>query len=148
MDKVKEESTSHLEQILKRVDSFDTADRMTREHAKEPKPFHILFSEYIAEHGLQASEVYALSGVDRNYVYNITSGKRKHPGRDKIIALCIASGMSVEEVNRTLRTCEVNALYPKNARDIRLAACINQGMRDITKINIVLDEEGLPPLDV
>ena len=148
MSKAKEESTTHLEQILKTVNSAEAAEKMAAEHAKEQKPFHVLFSEYIAEHGLTASEVYALSGVDRNYVYNITSGKRKRPGRDKLLALCIACGMSVEELDRTLRTCGVNALYPKNDRDIMLALCINQGMRNVAEINLILDSKGLKPLDV
>ncbi len=144
----KEESTTHLEQVLKSVDSIKAARDMAAEHGKEQRSFSVLFNDYLAGRGLDAAEVYRLSGINQNSVYGIVNGRTKHPGRDKLLALCIACGMSAEELNRTLRSCGVNALYPKNRRDIIIAGCINSGMRDVVKINIALDEEGLEPLDV
>ena len=143
-----EESTTHLEQVLKNVSSIKAAQSMAEEHAKEQRPFHVLFNEYVAEHGLNAAEVYRLSGINLNSVYGIANGRTRHPGRDKLLALCIACGMSTDELNRTLRSCGVNALYPKNRRDIMIAGCISSGMREVVKINLVLDEEGLEPLKV
>ena len=57
------------------------------------------------------SQVVARSKVNRNYVYNITGGVKRNPGRDKIIALCIGACMNYEETNKALEIggyCRLN----------------------------------------
>lgn len=53
--------------------------------------FYQYLNQYISEHAVPISEVIAASRINRNYVYNITNGVKKNPGRDKIIALCMGA---------------------------------------------------------
>ena len=143
-----QESTTRLEKALQEVESIKEAGEFAAMHSVEGKRFYQLFNEYVAENDLDIVEIYELSGISRNYVYNITSGKTKRPGRDKLIALCVAGGMTAEELNRTLRTCGENALYPKSTRDIYISAYANNGTRSVIRLNTLLDEAGLEPLNV
>ncbi len=63
------------------------------------------------------SQVVARSKVNRNYVYNITGGVKRNPGRDKIIALCIGACMNYEETNKALEIGGYCRLNPKDERD-------------------------------
>lgn len=87
-------------------------------------------------------------GVNKNYVYNILNGDKKKPGRDKILALCIGARMSYSETQRALEIGNVAPLYPKDERDVRIAVGINSGAGDVMKINLILDEYGLEPINV
>ncbi len=141
---MKEETTSRLEQAIQEIKTKAEAERFLNEHGVEERFFHEYLNSYIAEHDLVLGDVIERSGVSKNYVYNILNGDTKMPGRDKVIALSIAAGMNLTEVNRTLKIAGHNSLYPKNPRDIYIASCINRGLCDITKINLELEEEGLP----
>lgn len=145
---MKEETTSRLDQILKSVDSHSDAKKFAEDHAVQPKFFYEYVNDYIAEHEIVVSEMVELSGISTNYIYGILNGRTKSPGRDKIIAICIAAGMTLDELNRGLEISGNNPLYPKNERDIHIAACVNKGERDVTRINIQLDEAGIEPLKV
>lgn len=145
---MKEETTGRLESLLKEVDSLEKAKDFAEKHGKEPQFFYGYINEYIGQHKLDLGEVISKSGISKNYIYNILNGKTKLPGRDKIIALCIAAGMTVEEVNRGLKIAGHNGLYPKNKRDILISALINQGMTDVTSINLKLEKEGEAIIEV
>ena len=92
------------------------------------------------------SEVIKKSNISRNYVYNIVNGDR-NPGRDKIIALCIGAGMNYSEINRALKIAGEGVLYPKNERDARIAAAVNNGIDSVVNLNIILAGEHLRILD-
>ena len=143
-----DETTSRLEQILKGVNSLDDAENFIKEHATHPRFFFEYLNGYIAKKKIVVSEMIERSGISRNYIYNIINGVTKQPGRDKIIAICIGAGMTVEELNRGLRIAGYNPLYPKNSRDIHIASCINRGIKDVTSINIDLEKVGVSIIDV
>lgn len=143
-----EESTGKLEEILKSVGKDVDAEKFAGKHEGKYKSFREFFDAYIAEHGLDSTEVINKSRISKNYVYNITNGVTKKPGRDKLIALCVAAGMDLGMLNRGLRIAGYNPLYPKNKRDVFIAECVNRGVTDITELNIMLDEKGEEPLNV
>ena len=145
---MKEETTSRLEALLKDVTSKEEAASFAEAHKSEPKFFYEYMNDYIAVNDLIPNEVIALSGISRNYVYNILNGNTKNPGRDKVIALCIAAGMNLVEVNRGLKIAGHNSLYPKNPRDIHIAALINRGVQSILDINLELHELGLIEIEI
>ena len=143
-----EESTGKLEAILKSVGKGVDAEKFAEEHESQYKSFREFFDAYIAEQGLDITAVISRSRISKNYVYDITNGVTKKPGRDKLIALCVAAGMDVDMVNRGLRIAGYNPLYPKKKRDVFIAECINRGATDITALNIMLNDRGEDPLDV
>jgi len=143
-----EESTRNLEGTLASVGKSVDSEIFVSEHESKYRFFYEFLNDYIAENGLDITDIITRSRISKNYVYQITNGVKKRPTRDKIIALSIAAGMDVAHVNRSLRIGGCNALYPKNKRDIYIAECINLGKTDITDVNIILDEKGVELLDV
>ena len=85
------------------------------------------------------------SGIERSYYYQIMKGKR-HPGRDKILRLCIGAGLSLRETTRALELSENAPLYPKSRRDIIITVAINQSA-SVIDTNLLLFEYGEKPLE-
>lgn len=102
----------------------------------------------LAEKDVTVPDVIKRSGISRNYIYNILGGERLNPGRDKIIAICIGLGATYSQTNRALELVKHSALYPKDERDARIAIAINQGINNVTDINLMLEQQGLTPLNV
>ena len=67
---------------------------------------------------LQPTDIIRRSGLERSYVYHILNGERKNPSQGKVIALCIAFELTVEQTQRLLRSWKLPVLYPRNQRDI------------------------------
>ena len=49
---------------------------------------------------LQPTDIIRRSGLERSYVYHILNGERKNPSQGKVIALCIAFELTVEQTQR------------------------------------------------
>ena len=145
---MKEETTSRLEEAIQKIKSKEDAERFFDDHGVEQRFFYQYLNQFIADNNLVVSDIIEKSGISKNYVYNILNGNTKQPGRDKIIAISIASGMNYTEVNRALKISGHNELYPKNKRDIHITSCLNRGITNILIINIELSEMGLEPIVV
>ena len=91
------------------------------------------------------SELITKSGIEKSYYYQIMKGSR-NPGRDKVIRLCIAAGLTNRETTRTLELSGNAPLYPKNRRDIIITVGINQHA-SVDDINLLLDKYKEEPLN-
>lgn len=146
MDKI---TTRSLSRVLENIRDSGEAEDFAAAYGKEqPQHFYQYLNEIIAEKNLKVSQVIAASGISKNYAYNILNGDKKNPGRDKVIALCIGTSMNYSQTQRALELAKVAPLYPKDVRDIRIAVAINTGVDSVTRLNLLLDEYGLAPLDV
>lgn len=144
-----EKTTRSLSRILEEMDDQTAADDFVSEHEiKGPCTFHDYLDRIIEDKGLERAEVVRRSGISSNYVYQILSGGKANPGRDKILALCIASEMSYKETQKALEIAGAAPLYPRDERDIRIAVSINNGIHDALEINLILDNYDLMPLDI
>lgn len=110
--------------------------------------FYEYLQQYIADKALPVADVMNNSRINKNYGYNIINGTRKNPGRDKVLALCIGAGMDFDEVQTALRLAAHPLIDPRNERDVRITVAVNNGIRDVLKLNIILEEKGLEPLQV
>ena len=90
------------------------------------------------------SELITKSGIEKSYYYQIMKGSR-NPGRDKVIRLSIAAGLTNRETTRTLELSGNAPLYPKNRRDIIITVGINQHA-SVDDINLLLDKYKEEPL--
>lgn len=139
------ETTRHLEEKLKNLGSQDDVSDFLSANRNKDKTFREYYSRYISEKEISVPEILKKSAVSRNYIYNILNGDRD-PSRDKVLALCIAAGMSYMETDRALELAGERRLYPKDERDARIAIMINQGVTNVTDVNIMLDEYELESL--
>ena len=66
--------------------------------------------------GLSKAEIARRSGMSEVYLHQVFSGRRK-PSRDRLLALCVGVGASLEEANQLLRQAAYAQLYPRLRRD-------------------------------
>ena len=142
-------TTRGLSKILEQVKDCKEADQFIDVYKeREFTYFYEYLNWMIGAKGLTTAEVVAASGISRNYVYNILNGDKKKPGRDKVIALCIGARMNYSQTQRGLEIAKVAPLYPKDERDVRIAVAINNGINDVTEVNLLLDQCGVDALHV
>lgn len=140
-------TTGHLDKVLEGVRSDTETERYVKAYTEgNYGSFADYFNEYISRKDLKVPEVVSGSNVSSNYIYNIL-GKKRNPGRDKVLALCIGAGMSVREINRGLKLAGLGVLYAKNERDARITIAVNRGVKSVIELNIMLEEKGLDILE-
>lgn len=145
-----EETTSRLDDILEDVHTEKEADDYISSHTTEAgsRSFPEYLSEYAALHDLKTSDIIRRSRLNTNYVYNIINKVTQHPGRDKILALCIGAGMNRKETDRALRIAGHSPLYAKDERDVRIIICINNEMNDVLDVNLYLEKHKMDIIDI
>lgn len=138
-----EKTTGRLERVLSNVKTDTEAMRFIHENTTDVyHSFPEYFNDYMVRNQLDWAEVKDKSGISKNYIYNILNGDRK-PGRDKILALCIAAGMNFGEINKALHIAGEGVLYPKNERDARIAIAVNNRITNVMQVNLQLEAAGV-----
>lgn len=142
-----ESTTKQLESVLADIDS-EKKMTLFMQDPKVTDGFHS-FPEYFesleAVKSIDSVELIRRSSLERSYYYQIMKGTRK-PGRDKVIRLCLAAGLSLHETTRALELSGNATLYPKRRRDIILTVAINQ-KAGVINTNLLLDKYGESPLN-
>ncbi|MBQ6231331.1 MAG: helix-turn-helix transcriptional regulator [Eubacterium sp.] len=140
-------TTRNLGDILSKIDNTSEMEK----YFDNPKvtDSYDSFIDYLRSiidtKGLTDSDLITKSGIEKSYYYQIMKGSR-NPGRDKVIRLCIAAGLTNRETTRTLELSGNAPLYPKNRRDIIITVGINQHA-SVDDINLLLDKYKEEPLN-
>ena len=100
---------------------------------------------YIRTHEIQESDLIRTSQIQRNYAYQILNGT-KNPGRDKVLAICLAAQMSFEDTQRALCLANLGKLYPRRTRDSVIIFALEHQL-SVQQTNELLYEEGEMPLE-
>ena len=108
-------------------------------------PLHELLESFLEQKQIKKSQCIAAAGIQREYGYQIFSGIRKKPDRDKIAALCLAMHLTLEEADILLRAGGYHSLYPRSRRDSILINAFLTG-RSVMDTNMLLYENGENPL--
>lgn len=137
--------TGELLQILKKSNS------VKQYMAENQDEFmHIDIAEYlekiIQEKHLKRADIVKDSGLDRSYVYHILNGERQNPSRDKLLAICAAMKLNIEETQYFLRAVGVSVLYPRNQRDSIILYGLEQGS-SVGEMNEALYDAGFKLLE-
>jgi transcriptional regulator with XRE-family HTH domain len=93
------------------------------------------------EKGMSKAEIIRKSELNENYVYQLFSGIKSSPSRDKLICIAIGMELSVEGVNSLLKLAGLLPLYPKVSRDSIIIIGINNG-KNVVEINEELFENS------
>ncbi len=104
-----------------------------------------LLGQLLEEKGLKKSEVIKSSEISGSYGYQIFSGEKKEPARDKILAVLIAMKLDLDEIQKFLKAAGYPPLYPKNKRDSIIIFCINEkaSVMDVNRRLYDMDEQTL-----
>ena len=144
---MEDSTTSRLSKILSDIDST----REMEEYLDLPKVndhyqnFPDFFRSLPAYSQIESGELITRSGLERSYFYQVMKGTRS-PGRDKVLRLCLAAGLSLKETTRALELSGNAVLYPRNRRDIILTVAINQ-KAGVIDANLLLNKYGEEPLN-
>lgn len=132
-------NTQELLKILKNSTNIETYLEHEAEHfSSMPLPEYL--EMLLEKHGIKKSQCIEAANLQRNYGYQIFSGERT-PSRDKVIALCFAMHLTLEEVHALLCSTGYPDLYPKNRRDSVLIFGITKGL-SLLETNELLYETG------
>lgn len=138
---MKTPSTEQLNQKLQTIspDSFSSYLKKLKE-APDLKNY---FSVYISNHSITVTEIIKNSQIAPSYAYEILKGKKPHPSRDYLLALCLGSHMDLNTTQHALRIAQLGELYSKVPRDAAIMLHINQKKWNIITINQFLYKHHL-----
>ncbi len=115
--RTEDHTTENLMKVLQKATTEEQLDRYIAEPGQtDRRTFSEYFSACLRERSISPGELIRRCDIDRTYCYQILNGMRK-PGRDKVIMLSLACGMSLHEAKRGLELAGLAPLYPKNRRD-------------------------------
>ena len=130
-------------QLLKELENFNTFEEY--ENANRDSMINKNLSEYLTdllnERKLTKAEVIRKAELSDGYAYQIISGLKTAPKRDKLICLSIGMGLSVNETNSVLKIAGLSPLYPKIKRDSIIIINMNNN-KSVVEINESLYNEG------
>lgn len=141
-----ESTTRKLSDVLSNIDNTKDMEKFMAEPKVTDsfKNFPDYFRSLDSVQKMESSELIRKSGLERSYYYQVMKGTRS-PGRDKVLRLCLAAGLSLRETTRALELSGNAPLYPKNRRDIILTVSVNQSA-SVDDANLLLYKYGEEPL--
>jgi hypothetical protein len=94
-------------------------------------------NELLCEKKLVKSQVIRKSELSNDYAFQVFSGIRKAPSRDKLICLCVGMGLTQKETDGLLKLTGHASLYCKCKRDSIILFGIKDS-QDVCGINQLL----------
>ena len=133
-------TTEELSNTLKQIRSKDDFESFitTNEETINLVSFSEYMEQYINNNNFSKSEIIHSSLINRTYAYQVLQGT-KRPSRDKVVALCLACKMKLEEVTKCLTLSQNAVLYTKNKRDAIIIFAVNRNL-SVIQTNELLHE--------
>lgn len=135
---MQKKSTTELLKELENFSSFEEYRNANKDNLIN-KTLSEYLCELISERNLSKAEVIRSSELNENYAYQLFSGLKKSPQRDKLICLSVGMDLSVEETNSLLKLAGLLPLYPRVKRDSIIIMNIN-ARKSVIEINEALFE--------
>ncbi len=137
-----EYTTDELLKLLRSVNSVSNLSEYTENLPlpEEYQSFSAYFNYYMRSHEILEGKLIRESQIQRNYAYQILNGT-KNPSRDKVLALCIAARMELEDVQRALGLADAGKLYPRLKRDSIIIFALHKKLT-VQQTNELLFAEG------
>ena len=130
------------EQLMNQIKAADNFEKLFEEH--QPYLINEEIKDYLAkmlqEKKLKKISVIRAAEISEVTGYQYFDGKRK-PSREKVLALAIGFGLTVEETNELLKKTGYAQLYPKHHWDAILIFGISHNF-SIMEMNERLFEAG------
>lgn len=137
-----QKTTGELMQVLNHLsDQSELTDYLNELGEPLADSFLSYYNAFPQVQSMSKTALLQKSGLNKTTFYHIMNGNRQ-PGRDHILALCLAAGLTLPETQRALELTEHGILYSRNRRDAILIFCINRGIRSHMDVNELLDQFG------
>lgn len=109
-------TTTELLELLKKSSDITTYIKQASEDFISPGTLKEHLDKFLTEKNLKKSDICRLSGLERKYVYDIFAGRRI-PSRDKLLAICFAMQLTIDEIQQLLKATNYPPLYARLERD-------------------------------
>lgn len=106
--------------------------------------FHEYLYLLMEERQISTPTLISTAYISKTYAYQFLNGERL-PGRDIILRIGLATGLTVDEVQRLLTLAGKSTLYPKIRRDAGILYCLRKQMT-LDETNSFLEDLGEAPL--
>jgi len=132
--------TEELDTILKSTQDTRDLEAYLEDIDGQETDFNMYVNSVLLERNLSIAELQRQSQIARTYMYQIMDGTR-NPGRDKVIAICLALEFDLPVTMRLLKSTGNAVLYSKNRRDSVIIYAISHGL-SVAETNKLLDNYG------
>ena len=103
--------------------------------------FPTFIDTMIRENKVKRKDIAIRAGMSQDYTYKLLRGDKKTTERDYILAICIAIGMNLAQVQHALRIYGMPTLNSADLRSHIIALAISEG-KDIDEIDNWLEKSG------
>lgn len=135
-----------IEYMLRSSETFEEFEsKMTDEFLDEDKRVSYYLDQLVYEHDKKYATVSREAGLNSSYVGNIVNGKSPNPSRDVLIAICMAIGTTVDEVQCLLKYAGHAPLYVRRKRDVIIWFAFKKEMK-IDQVDEILLARGYDPV--
>lgn len=135
-----QKSTTELLNELKNFDSFKEYKKINK-NSMINKTLSQYLCDLLEEKHLKKSDVIRKGELNESYAYQMFSGVKSTPSKDKLICLSIGMDLSVDETNSLLKLAGLSPLYPRIKRDSIIIINMNS-KKSVVEINEELYNEG------
>ena len=135
-----QKSTTELLNELKNFDSFKEYEKINK-NSMINKTLSQYLCDLLEEKHLKKSDVIRKGELNESYAYQMFSGVKSTPSKDKLICLSIGMDLSVDETNSLLKLAGLSPLYPRRKRDSIIIINMNN-KKSVVEINEELYNEG------
>lgn len=129
------------DELLKILQNKENIQAYINENSDEMLDVNL--SEYLKQllekYKITKNEAIKNSRLDQIYGYQIFSGVKSNPSRDKLIQLIFGIGLELKDAQRLLRIGRAGELYSRNRRDSIIIFALNKKL-DIDKCDDLLFE--------
>ena len=145
-----DKETSLIEAELDKASDLDTFLDENSNSMNHPSLGGFI-TKYLIDHNIEKNDfvntaMYA--GFVRQYVYEIADPKKNIKcSQDKLVAIALILGMTVDEANHMMQYAGINTLYVKNPRDAVLSYAIKNNL-SISDTNDLLISRNFEPLEL
>lgn len=140
------DKTSELLASLSTIHSKEDFEAYLNTHTQTEFSFSQYYNSILHCKNISLAEAVKNSTLERHYAYQIVNGTKANPGRDKILCLCIAARMDINEIRRALKISNCAILYARNTRDAIIIKHINTEDFSVANINDDLYTHDISPL--
>lgn len=135
-----QKSTTELLNELKNFDSFKEYEKINK-NSMINKTLSQYLCDLLEEKHLKKSDVIRKGELNESYAYQMFSGVKSTPSKDKLICLSIGMDLSVDETNSLLKLAGLSPLYPRIKRDSIIIINM-KNKKSVVEINEELYNEG------
>ncbi len=114
--------------LLERLLKSASPEAYLKEQLLDEKSFAYYATELLDEKGLTKADVIREAGLGQTYGYELLSGRKRTPERDKVIMLAFGLHADLTQTQRLLRRAGCSELWSKSERDAIIIHCISRGL--------------------